>query len=77
MLRRVARSLHERNEELQQLVTPISAEGAVQAIVCKIDGSKSDNSDIVQNEGVTGYPTLYVYKQGRRIAEYEGVREEK
>ncbi|RYY81183.1 hypothetical protein EON63_15950 [archaeon] len=77
VLRKVARSLYERNEELQQLVTPISAEGAVRAVVCKIDGSQPDNADIVQNEKVTGYPTLYIYKQGRRIAEYQGVREQK
>eukprot|EP01031_Cornospumella_fuschlensis_P030803 gene30803-37215_t len=50
VLRKVAKSLHERNEELQNLVTPISSEGAVQAVVCKFDGSKPAHADIVQNE---------------------------
>eukprot|EP01031_Cornospumella_fuschlensis_P029652 gene29652-35794_t len=77
VLRKVAKSLHERNEELQNLVTPISSEGAVQAVVCKFDGSKPAHADIVQNEEVSGYPTIYIYKQGRRFAEYQGVREEK
>ena len=77
VLRKVAKSLHARNEELQNLVTPISSEGAVQAVVCKFDGSKPAHADIVQNEEVSGYPTIYIYKQGRRFAEYQGVREEK
>jgi hypothetical protein len=39
-----------------------------------IDGTVEKNKDIIQQEGIEGYPTMILYKEGRRLGEHLGER---
>ena len=39
-----------------------------------MDVASSVNADILQQVEIEGYPTLLVYKYGKRVAEYHGGR---
>ena len=46
----------------------------VQARVGSVDVTIEANQALAEAEGIVGYPTLLVYKNGSRVAEYQGAR---
>ena len=48
-----------------------------QARVASFDATEVTNAEITESEEISGYPTLAVYKNGVRIADYHGERTER
>lgn len=43
-------------------------------IVAKVDCTQAENKELCQEQQVEGYPTLFAYKDGVKLSEYEGGR---
>eukprot|EP00600_Ochromonadales_sp_CCMP1393_P007584 CAMPEP_0174973238 /NCGR_PEP_ID=MMETSP0004_2-20121128/11115_1 /TAXON_ID=420556 /ORGANISM="Ochromonas sp., Strain CCMP1393" /LENGTH=616 /DNA_ID=CAMNT_0016223633 /DNA_START=73 /DNA_END=1923 /DNA_ORIENTATION=- len=52
-------------------------EAGIQAKIGSFDVSRVGGEDYVTREGISGFPTLLVFKEGVRIAEYHGGRSHK
>lgn len=48
--------------------------GKPYAKVAKVDCTLSENKDICNDQGVDGFPTIFLYKKGNKIEEYNGNR---
>jgi thioredoxin domain-containing protein 5 len=42
--------------------------------IAKVDCTLSENRDLCSEQGVNGFPTLFIYKNGEKISEYNGSR---
>ncbi|XP_055844430.1 thioredoxin domain-containing protein 5 homolog [Episyrphus balteatus] len=42
--------------------------------IAKVDCTQSENKELCQEQQVEGYPTLFAYKNGDKLSEYEGGR---
>lgn len=42
--------------------------------IAKVDCTLADNKDLCSQQEVNGFPTLFIYKDGAKLAEYEGNR---
>ncbi|XP_055911418.1 thioredoxin domain-containing protein 5 homolog [Eupeodes corollae] len=42
--------------------------------IAKVDCTQSNNKELCQEQLVEGYPTLFAYKNGQKLGEYEGIR---
>ncbi len=49
----------------------------IPAKIAVIDASIPDMAQIVEHEGIDGFPTLILYKEGSRLGEYQAHRTEK
>lgn len=48
--------------------------GNVEVKIASVDCTLSDNKDLCSQQEVNGFPTLYIYKNGEKITEYNGSR---
>lgn len=42
--------------------------------IAKVDCSIAENRDMCTEQDVQGYPTIFLYKNGKKISEYNGSR---
>lgn len=42
--------------------------------IAKVDCTIQENRDICSEQGINGFPTLVIYKEGKKISEYIGSR---
>jgi thioredoxin domain-containing protein 5 len=42
--------------------------------IAQVDCTLSDNKDLCSQQEVNGFPTLFIYKNGEKITEYNGSR---
>lgn len=42
--------------------------------ISKVDCTLQDNRDLCGEQDVNGFPTLFIYKNGEKISEYNGSR---
>lgn len=48
--------------------------GSSVAKVAKVDCTLDDNKDLCNEQGVDGFPTIFIYKNGEKLEEYNGSR---
>lgn len=48
--------------------------GSSAAKVAKVDCTLDDNKDLCNEQGVDGFPTIFLYKNGEKVEEYNGSR---
>lgn len=48
--------------------------GSSDAKVAKVDCTLDDNKDLCNEQGVDGFPTIFIYKNGEKLEEYNGSR---
>lgn len=48
--------------------------GNVNVKIAHVDCTLSENKDLCTTQEVNGFPTLYIYKNGEKITEYNGSR---
>jgi hypothetical protein len=49
----------------------------LQCTMIGIDGSDSINADILEQEQIDGFPTIALYKNGLRLSDYNGDRNDR
>jgi thioredoxin domain-containing protein 5 len=42
--------------------------------IAKVDCTLAENRDLCSEQDVNGFPTLYIYKNGEKVTEYNGNR---
>lgn len=42
--------------------------------IAKVDCTLQENRDLCSQQDVNGFPTLFIYKNGEKISEYNGSR---
>lgn len=48
--------------------------GNPSAKVAKVDCTLEENKDLCNEQGVDGFPTIFIYKNGDKVEEYNGSR---
>lgn len=56
----------------QQLAEKFVGDSSVK--IAKVDCTLQENRDLCSEQEVNGFPTLFVYKNGEKISEYNGSR---
>ncbi|XP_046674339.1 LOW QUALITY PROTEIN: thioredoxin domain-containing protein 5 homolog [Homalodisca vitripennis] len=56
----------------EELAQKLSAEGKIK--IAHVDCTLEDNKDLCNDQEVEGYPTLFFYRNGAKISEYNGSR---
>lgn len=56
----------------QQLAEKFVGDESVK--IAKVDCTLQENRDLCSEQEVNGFPTLFVYKNGEKISEYNGSR---
>lgn len=49
--------------------------GSAVAKVAKVDCTLEESKDLCNEQGVDGFPTIFLYKQGEKVEEYLGNRQ--
>ena len=48
--------------------------GNVNVKISKVDCTLQENRDLCSEQGVNGFPTIFIYRNGEKISEYNGSR---
>jgi thiol-disulfide isomerase/thioredoxin len=64
------------DSELKEAAMSLHREGH-QARIALVDATAEKNKELTRRESIEGFPTLILYKDGKRLTEYHGQRKHK